>query len=84
MHQTDSLFHKQKVAMAFVFGAEADNHGVNTVPKETLVRIVRAEAGGIGGEGIWTPATSGYSPGGERQIMEAYLEGGLMKVTDAP
>jgi nitrate reductase alpha subunit len=84
MHQTDSLFHKQKVAMAFMFGGEADNHGVNTVPKETLVRIVRAEAGGIGGEGIWTPATTGYSPGGERQIMEAYLEGRLMKVTNAP
>jgi nitrate reductase alpha subunit len=35
MHQTDTLFHKKKAAMAFMFGGEADNHAINTVPKET-------------------------------------------------
>ncbi len=34
MHQTDSLFHKAKAFMGFIFGGEADNHAVNTVPKE--------------------------------------------------
>ena len=62
MHQTDTLFHKAKVMMGFIFGGEADNHALNTVPKETLVRVTRAEAGGLGGEGIWKPATTGYTP----------------------
>ena len=34
MHQTDTLFHKAKVSMSFIFGGEADNHAVNTVPKK--------------------------------------------------
>ncbi|OGL18626.1 MAG: nitrate oxidoreductase subunit alpha, partial [Candidatus Rokubacteria bacterium RIFCSPLOWO2_12_FULL_69_21] len=59
MHQTDSLFHKAKVFMGFIFGGEADNHAINTVPKETLVRITKAEDGGLGGKGIWKPATTG-------------------------
>jgi nitrate reductase / nitrite oxidoreductase, alpha subunit len=75
MHQTDTLFHKAKVTTEFIFGGEADNHAVNTVPKETLVRIVKAEAGGLGGKGIWKPATTGYTPGNENAPMQAYLDG---------
>lgn len=77
MHQTDTLFHKMKVFMGFLFGGEADNHAVNTVPKETLVRISKAEDGGISGKGIWKPATSGYSPSNENSMMKKYLEGGF-------
>ncbi|MBI3083877.1 MAG: hypothetical protein HYY90_05890 [Candidatus Omnitrophica bacterium] len=75
MHQTDSLFHKAKVAMAFLFGGEADNHAVNTVPKETLVRVTKAEDGGLGGKGVWAPATTGYTPGAESETMRKYIEG---------
>ncbi len=75
MHQTDTLFHKSKAAMKFIFGGEADNHAVNTVPKETLVRVVKAEAGGLGGKGIWQPATTGMSPGNESDVMKKYLAG---------
>ena len=46
MHQTDTLFHKAKVSMGFIFGGEADNHAINTVPKETLVKVTKAEDGG--------------------------------------
>jgi nitrate reductase alpha subunit len=77
MHQTDSLFHKAKVAMAFIFGGEADNHAVNTVPKETLVRVTKAEDGGLGGAGVWAPATTGYTPGAESEAMRKYLDGGF-------
>jgi len=80
MHQTDTLFHKAKVAMAFMFGGEADNHAVNTVPKETLVRVVRAEAGGMGGVGIWQPATTGYTPANENEFMKSYLSGDIVEV----
>ncbi len=75
MHQTDTLFHKKKVEMAFMFGGEADNHAVNTVPKETLVRITKAEAGGLDGQGVWLPATTGLTPGNEDDTMDRYLAG---------
>jgi nitrate reductase alpha subunit len=80
MHQTDTLFHKQTGAVGFVFGFAVDNHGVNTVPKETLVRIVKAEPGGIGGVGAWEPATTGRGPGAESDLMRAYLAGALTTV----
>ncbi len=80
MHQTDSLFHKKKVFMGFLFGGEADNHAINTVPKETLVRVTKAEDGGMGGKGIWKPATTGYTPDNESDFMKRYLAGELTKV----
>ena len=49
MHQTDTLFHKKTGAMGFTFGFDVDNHAINTVPKETLIRITKVEDGGIGG-----------------------------------
>lgn len=78
MHQTDTLFHKSKVYMSFLFGGEADNHAVNTVPKETLVRVTKAEDGGLGGKGIWAPATSGLTPSNENDVMKKYLKGGFI------
>jgi nitrate reductase alpha subunit len=78
MHQTDTLFHKAKVFMGFIFGGEADNHAINTVPKETLVRVTKAEDGGLGGKGIWAPATTGLSPGNESDTMTRYLAGGFL------
>jgi len=80
MHQTDTLFHKKKIATSFMFGGEADNHAINTVPKETLVRITKAEPGGMGGQGVWTPGATGMSPGSEDDFMERYLEGGIVNL----
>lgn len=80
MHQTDTLFHKKKIEMAFMFGGEADNHAINTVPKETLVRIVKAEPGGLGGQGVWLPATTGNTPGNRSPFMEKYLKGELVNM----
>ena len=80
MHQTDTLFHKLTGSMGFVFGADIDNHAINTVPKETLIRITKAESGGLGGEGIWKPAQSGYSPGEATPESTAYVTGTLVKI----
>ena len=79
MHQTDSLFHKKLGLMGFVFGYEEDNHAVNTVPKETLIRITRAEAGGIDGKGLWLPDERSRRPGSEDDFMLRYLAGGLVR-----
>jgi nitrate reductase alpha subunit len=78
MHQTDTLFHKAKAYMSFIHGGEADNHAVNTVPKETLVRVTKAEDGGLGGRGVWKPATTGLTPSGENEVMKRYLAGGFI------
>lgn len=80
MHQTDTLFHKAKLKMAFMFGGEADNHAVNTVPKETLVRIVKAEDGGRGGKESWDGATVAFSPQSESPAKELYLAGGYVRL----
>jgi len=78
MHQTDTLFHKSKAYMKFIFGGEADNHAVNTVPKEALVRITKAEDGGLGGKGTWATAETGKTPRGEDEDMLRYLDGGFI------
>jgi nitrate reductase alpha subunit len=80
MHQTDSLFHKRAAGMGFVFGFDVDNHAINTVPKETVVRITRAEPGGLGGTGVWSGATTGNSPGGEDRFMQRYLTGQVVTI----
>ncbi len=82
MHQTDSLFHKAKAFMSFIFGGEADNHALNTVPKETLVRVTKAEDGGMGGTGVWSVATTGFTPDNESEFMQKYLAGELVSVSE--
>ena len=77
MHQTDSLFHKRAAAMGFIFGFDVDNHAINTCPKETLVRVTKAEDGGLGGVGPWLGSTTGKSPAEEDEAMQAYLSGDL-------
>ncbi len=81
MHQTDTLFHKQKVFTGFMFGGEADNHALNTVPKETLVKVEKAEDGGLNGQGKWKPAGSGFTPGHENSFMEKYMAGQVTTVS---
>jgi nitrate reductase alpha subunit len=66
--------------MAYTFGFESDNHAINSVPKETLIRITKAEDGGLEGKGVWEPATTGSSPDNESDYMKQYLQGDLLKV----
>jgi nitrate reductase / nitrite oxidoreductase, alpha subunit len=80
MHQTDSLFHKAAGGMRMLFGFDVDNHAINTVPKETLVRITKAESGGPGGVGVWSGATTGKNPGSEDRAMQRYLGGQFVTI----
>ena len=68
--------------MGFVFGFDVDNHAINTVPKETLVRITKADSGGLGGIGVWKPATSGYGPSGKTPQNDLYLAGMLTWIAE--
>jgi nitrate reductase alpha subunit len=69
--------------MEFLFGYEADNHGINTVPKETLVRITFAEKGGINGSGRLDVVKAGYTPSNENEFMKRYLNGDLVEGKEA-
>ena len=78
MHQTDTLFHKKTGGMGFVFGFDVDNHAINTMPKETLIRITKAEDGGIGGKGLWKAGRPGMSPGRETISEALTLAGSIL------
>ena len=70
MHQTDSLPGKQcQWRGNSNSGFEIDHHAVNTTPKECLIRITKAEDGGIGGRGPWEPVRTGFTPGQENEFM---------------
>ena len=47
--------------------------GINTVPKECLIRITKAEDGGIGARGPGTSRT-GFTPGQENEFMIKWLK----------
>ena len=51
--------------------------------RETLVRVVKAEDGGLDGEGVWAPAMTGYTPGNESDFERMYLEGSLVQIERA-
>jgi len=72
---TDSLVRKGYYGQVISTGYESDINSPNTCPKETLVRITKAEDGGLGGVGVWAPATTGYSPGNEGSAQRSYLNG---------
>src|SRR3989454_1029308 len=80
MHQLDSLPCKKKHVHAIKFGFEADNHAVNTTPKSTLVRVSKAEDGGIGARGPWEPVRTGFTPAQENEWMLKWLKGESIKI----
>ena len=72
---TETLVRKNYYGQGIDVGYEADIHSPNTCPKETLVKIEKAEDGGLGGVGIWKPATTGHTPGNEGPAQKTYLAG---------
>jgi nitrate reductase alpha subunit len=80
MHQLDSLPGKNMLAHNFKFGYQPDNHSVNTVPKSTIIRIAKAEDGGIGARGPWEPVRTGFTPAQENEWMLKWLKGESIKI----
>ncbi len=72
---TDSLVRKDAAGQVIHTGFEADVHCTVGAPKESFVKIQRAEPGGIGGQGLWSPAAKGFRPGYENEAMRKYLAG---------
>lgn len=76
---TDTLVHKVMFGQAMEKGFAPDIHCPTGAPRESFVKITRAEPGGLGGKGRWRPADLGFRPTYENQAMKEYLQGRYMK-----
>jgi nitrate reductase alpha subunit len=79
---TESLVRKDMFGQTIGRGFMPDVHCPTGAPRESVVKITRAEAGGIGGTGLWRPATLGIRPGYESDAMKRYLRGTLGRDDD--
>lgn len=75
---TDSLTTKGVFGQQVTQGFVPDVHCPVGAPREALVRITRAEAGGLNGEGLWRPAAMGLRPTYESDAMKKYFKGGFV------
>jgi nitrate reductase / nitrite oxidoreductase, alpha subunit len=76
---SDELVRKNAVGQVISKGQGNDVYGVNTPYKEAVVKITKAEDGGIGGKGKWLPVATGLMPGNESELMKQYLAGSYLK-----
>ncbi len=72
---TDSLVRKEMFGQAIGKGFLPDVHCPTGAPREAVVKITRAEPGGIEGRGLWRPAELGLRPGYESDGLKRYLAG---------
>jgi len=78
---TETMTRKPYFGQMLGKGFEADVHSVNGAPKESFVKIEKAEDGGMAGETLWKPAAEGYRPTYESDTMKKYLTGGFIKAS---
>jgi nitrate reductase alpha subunit len=74
---TDSLVRKGVLGQVIGKGFLPDVHCPTGAPRESIVKITKAEPGGIGGKGLWRPAALGLRPHYENDTMKQYLRGGF-------
>ncbi len=72
---TDSLVRKTMFGQAIGQGFMPDIHCPTGAPRESIVKITRAEPGGLEGKGLWRPAAIGIRPQYESDEMKQYLAG---------
>jgi len=77
---TDSLVRKEYFGQPIGKGYALDVHTVVGAPKESFVKIVKAEPGGETGQGLWSPAAAGLRPAYTSEEMVKYLTGRFVEV----
>ena len=77
---TESLVHKGMFGQNIGKGFEPDIHCPVGAPREAFVKITKAEPGGMGGQGLWRPASLGFRPTYENEATKTYLLGGFVHV----
>ncbi|MCH8062726.1 MAG: molybdopterin-dependent oxidoreductase [Chloroflexi bacterium] len=76
---TESLVHKDYFTNKITQGFQVDTHTPTGAPKEVLVKVTKAEDGGIGGRGPWAPADRGTTPGKENANMQRFILGEFIR-----
>jgi nitrate reductase alpha subunit len=76
---TDSLSRKELMGHVMGQGFLPDSHCPTGAPREAIVKITRAEPGGLKSKGLWRPAELGLRPGYESDAMKKYLRGEFVK-----
>ncbi|EDN65082.1 conserved hypothetical protein [Beggiatoa sp. PS] len=61
-------------------GFVPDVHCPTGAPREAMVRIIKAENGGIDGKGLWSPATRGLRPTYESDILKQFMAGKFVEL----
>jgi nitrate reductase alpha subunit len=79
-HQTASLVHRRLFGHVLGQGFAADVHCVTGAPREAMAKFTKAEAGGVGGVGLWRPVTLGLRPTAESASFRQYLQGGFVTI----
>ncbi len=79
-HMTDTLVRKNSMTQMIGQGFEPDVHCPTGAPRESFVKVTRAEAGGIDGKGKWRPAEKGLTPTYETDAMKRFLSGKYVTV----
>jgi nitrate reductase alpha subunit len=72
---TDSLVRKGLFGQGIGKGFLPDVHCPTGAPREAIVKITKAEPGGLDGQGLWRPAELGIRPSYENEAMQQYLVG---------
>ena len=75
---TDSLVRKGMFGQGMGKGFAADIHCPTGAPRESFIKITRAEPDGIDGKGHWRPVDLGIRPAAESDLMKKYLSGGFI------
>ena len=75
---TDSLVRKEMFGQQLGQGFLPDVHCPTGAPRESIVKITRAEPGGLDARGLWRPAGLGLRPRYENPSMTMYLSGGFV------
>jgi nitrate reductase alpha subunit len=77
---TDSIVRKENFGQLLGKGFASDIYCANGAPKESVVKITKAEDGGLGGQGRWRPVKLGLRPTYEDEWMKHYLAGDFIRV----
>ena len=75
---TDSLVRKAIAGQQIGKGFLSDVHCPTGAPREAIVKITKAEPGGIDGQGLWRPARLGLRPHYEGKALQQFLQGGFI------
>ena len=80
---TDSLVRKGLFGQAVGKGFLPDVHCPTGAPREAMVKITKAEPGGIDGEKLWRPAKLGLRPGYESPTLKRFIAGQYAQLNKA-